>query len=206
VALSDVTVSDALSAGCDRSLGTLDPGQSKTYTCTRADVTADFVNVADATGRPATGPAVTASDHATVATKPFLPPARPAIAIVKSPKSQTLTTKVTDSTTASGATKTVVHYGTATFTIKVTNDGNVTLHDVAVQDPSSPGCNHLVGSLAAGASKEYGCSRSAVAASYTNVATATGTSPTGKKVSASDHADVTVTVKTTSTSGAKFTG
>jgi uncharacterized repeat protein (TIGR01451 family) len=169
-------------------------------------VTASFVNDADASGRPPTGPVVKASDQATVTARPFLPPAHPAIAIVKGPKSQTLTTKVTDSTTASGATKTVVHYGTATFTIKVTNDGNVTLHDVSVQDASSPECNHLLGSLAAGASKEYSCKRAAVAASYTNTATANGTSPTGKKVTATDHADVTVVVKTTSTHPAKFTG
>jgi uncharacterized repeat protein (TIGR01451 family) len=206
VTLTDVTVTDQLSADCDRSLGTLDAGQSKTYTCTRGDVTADFVNVAVATGRPPAGPAVTDSAHAAVTAKPFLPPARPAIAIVKSPKAQTLTTKVTDSKSASGATRTTVHYGTAAFTIKVTDTGNTVLNGVAVQDPSSPGCNHSIGSLAAGASKEYSCTRAAVAASYTNVATATGTSPAGKKVTASDHAQVTVKVKTTSTSAAEFTG
>jgi uncharacterized repeat protein (TIGR01451 family) len=206
VALSDVTVTDPLSADCGRSLGTLDAGQSKTYTCTRSDVTAGFVNVAAASGKPPAGPAVEASDHATVTAKPFVPPARPAIRIVKSPKSQALTTKVTDTTTASGATKTAVHYGTAVFTIAVTNDGNVALHGVAVHDPSSPGCDHLVGSLAPGASREYSCTRAAVAAGYTNVATADGISPTGTKVTASDHADVTVKVKTTSTSAPKFTG
>jgi uncharacterized repeat protein (TIGR01451 family) len=98
-----------------------------------------------------------------------------------------------------------VHYGTAAFTIKVTNDGNVTLHDVAVQDPSPPGCNHQVASLAA-RRRSTDCTRAAVAASYTNVATVTGLSPTRSKVTASDHADVTVEVKTTSTSAAKFTG
>jgi uncharacterized repeat protein (TIGR01451 family) len=206
VTLSDVTVDDPLSTDCSHSLGTLAAGQSKSYSCSKQDVTADFVNVATATGKPPTGSDVKASDHASVTAKPFVPPARPAIGIVKSPKSQTLTTKVTTSQTSTGSTKTVVHYGTAHFTIRVTNDGNVALHEVKVDDPSSPACNHSIGSLAAGASKQYSCSRSAVASSYMNVATAVGTSPSGEKVKASDHADVKVKVKTTSTSGAKFTG
>ena len=206
VTLSDVTVDDPLSTDCSQSLGTLAAGQSKSYGCSKQDVTADFVNVATATGKPPTGSEVKASDHASVTAKPLVPPARPAIGIVKSPKSQTLTTKVTTSQTSTGSTKTVVHYGTAHFTIRVTNDGNVALHEVKVDDPASPACNHSIGSLAAGASKHYSCSRSAVASSFTNVATAVGTSPSGEKVKASDHADVKVKVKTTSTSGAKFTG
>ena len=48
----------------------------------------------------------------------------PAIAIVKNPKSQT-----------------VAKGGTATFTITVTNTGDVTLTDVHVDDPLSPNCN-----------------------------------------------------------------
>ena len=218
VTLSDVAVTDPLSTDCSKSLGTLAVGQSKSYSCTKDDVTADFVNTAEATGKPPTGSDVKASDHANVSAKPFVPPAikpkpkpfvppsRPAIGIVKSPKSQTLTTKVTSDTTSTGATKTVVHYGTAKFTIKVTNDGNVALHAVKVSDPSSPGCTRLIGSLAAGASKLYSCSRSAVASSFMNIATVVGTSPSGKQVKATDHAHVTVKVKTTSTSGAKFTG
>ena len=99
-----------------------------------------------------------------------------------------------------------MNYGTAHFTIKVTNTGNVPLHSVHVTDPRSPACNHQIGTLQAGASKSYSCIRAAVSSSYTNLATATGTSPKGKKVQSTDHANVTVKVKTTSTSGAKFTG
>ena len=99
VTLSDVMVDDPLSTDCSKSLGTLAVGQSKSYSCTKTNVAADFVNVANATGKPPTGSDVKASDHANVTAKPFVPPSRPAIAIVKSPKEQTLTTKVTSSTT-----------------------------------------------------------------------------------------------------------
>jgi len=41
---------------------------------------------------------------------------------------------------------------------------------------------------------------------FTNIATGSGKPPKGARVKASDHAAVKVKVKTTSTSGAKFTG
>ena len=90
VTLSDVTVTDPLSTDCDKSLGTLAVGQSKHYSCTKANVTADFENVATATGKPPTTAAVKATDHAHITVKPFIPPQHPKIAIVKSPKTQTL--------------------------------------------------------------------------------------------------------------------
>ena len=102
--------------------------------------------------------------------------------------------------------KTNVAYGDAHFTIKVANTGNVTLHDVKVSDPNSTDCNNLIGILEPGHSDTYQCRRSAVSSDFRNVATATGLSPKGVKVQATDHADVAVAVKTTSTSGANFTG
>jgi uncharacterized repeat protein (TIGR01451 family) len=207
VTLTDVTVTDPRSPNCDRSLGTLGVGATKSYTCIRPDVRAAFQNVATVTGRPPSGSTVKATDHAQVDVRaPLAPPANPRIAIVKSPKSQALTTKITSRKTASGATRTTVHYGTAHFTIKVTNTGAVALHAVKVTDPLSPGCTRTIGALAKGASRLYRCVRGAVSSSFTNVATATGLSPTGAKVKASDHAKVTVKVKTASTSGAQFTG
>ena len=139
VTLTDVTVTDPSSPDCNRSLGTLTAGQSKSYTCTRTNVTANFQNVANVTGTPPTGPAVTASDQADVKAKAFVPPQVPRIAIVKSPKSQTLTTRLTTSRSTTGATTTAVRYGTASFTIKVTNTGNTALHGVTVSDPAVPG-------------------------------------------------------------------
>jgi uncharacterized repeat protein (TIGR01451 family) len=205
--LSDATVTDPLSPNCDRNLGTLAAGRSKSYSCSRTNVDASFENVATASGKPPTGAPVKATDNARVKVKPFVPPHRvrpqhPKIAIVKSPKHQTVTTHT--STDASGAT--TVTYGDAGFTIKVTNTGDVTLHSVQVTDPQAADCDRSLGTLARGQSKTYDCTRSKVTSNFTNVATATGISPKGRKVTAHDHANVGVRVKTSGTNGAKFTG
>ena len=206
VTLTDVTVSDPLSTDCDRNLGTLGVGQSKSYTCSKTNVTGAFENVATATGKPPTGASVKATDHANINVESFVPPLKPKIAIVKSPKHQTVTTDLKSAKTATGATNTTVKYGTADFTIKVTNTGNTPLHSVKVSDPLSPNCNKSLGSLGVGKSKTYSCTKPTVTRAFTNVATATGIDSKGKKVTATDHADVAVTTKTTSTSGAQFTG
>ncbi len=107
------------------------------------------------------------------------PVPQPAIAIVKNPKSQT-----------------VLVGATATFTITVTNTGNVTLTDVNVVDPLSPLCNRTkadipaLASMAPAATVTYTCTRPNVRAAFDNVATATGTPPTGPNVTASDTAPV----------------
>jgi len=117
----------------------------------------------------------------------------PAIAIVKNPKSQT-----------------VASNGTATFSITVTNTGNTVLTDVHVDDPLSPNCNRTkadlpaLASMAPAAAVTYTCTRPNIrctgpgapyrsCALFTNVATATGTPPTGPNVTATDTAPVKVT-------------
>ena len=80
----------------------------------------------------------------------------------------------------------------AHFRITVRNTGDVTLHGVTVEDPLSPACNRRLGRLAAGHSATYRCGAPSVSRSYANIATATGTSPKGTKVTASDSALVTV--------------
>jgi uncharacterized repeat protein (TIGR01451 family) len=115
---------------------------------------------------------------ATITPPPPPPPppnAHPAISIVKDPSSQTI---------ASG--------GTATFKITVTNTGDVTLTNVTVGDTLSPNCNRNVGTLAAGASITYTCTKSNVTAGFTNVAIATGHSGS-TTVTAQDTAPVKVT-------------
>jgi uncharacterized repeat protein (TIGR01451 family) len=103
----------------------------------------------------------------------------PAIAIVKNPKSQT-----------------VAVGGTATFSITVTNAGNTVLTDVTVTDPLTPNCNRTkveipaLASMAPGATVTYTCTRPNVRAGFDNVATATGTPPSGPNVTASDTAPV----------------
>src|SRR5204862_6038127 len=82
--------------------------------------------------------------------------------------------------------------GTAAFTIEVTNDGDTALSSVHVTDVLAPGCDRVIGALAAGEHASYQCSKTNVAASFTNTAVATGTPPVGDDVTASDTADVTV--------------
>jgi uncharacterized repeat protein (TIGR01451 family) len=197
VTLSNVRVADALSPDCSKTSGAVSglasmaAGASVTYSCSQQNVTASFTNTAVATGTPASGSDVSASDtaHVTVRTPappvvtkpkaPLSPPkvkvTHPAITITKSPSSQTV---------ASG--------GTATFTIKVTNTGDVKLVNVTVADPRSTACNRQLGAMAPGASVTYTCTRSQVTVGFMNVATARGTAPTGKKVAASNSAGVKV--------------
>jgi uncharacterized repeat protein (TIGR01451 family) len=107
------------------------------------------------------------------------PTPAPAIAIVKNPKSQT-----------------VAVGGTATFSITVTNAGNTVLTNVSVSDPLTPNCNRTsaqipgLASMVPGATVTYTCSRPNVRANFNNVATATGTPPSGPNVTASDTAPV----------------
>jgi uncharacterized repeat protein (TIGR01451 family) len=86
VALTNVTVTDALSPNCNRTIGTLAPGASTSYTCTRPNVSSSFDNVAVVTGTA--GPTtVTARDTAPVtAKKPFVPPVKPKVVSHKKPK------------------------------------------------------------------------------------------------------------------------
>ena len=92
--------------------------------------------------------------------------------------------------------QTVAVGGTATFSITVTNTGNVTLTDVHVVDPLSPNCNRTkadipaLASMAPGAAVTYSCTRPNVRANFDNVATAIGTPPSGPDVTATDTAPV----------------
>ncbi|HYX75724.1 MAG TPA: hypothetical protein VE757_00985, partial [Gaiellaceae bacterium] len=178
--LTDVHVTDAQAPGCARTkaeipqLASMAPGDELSYSCTVANVMANFTNVATAIGTPEKGPDVSSTDSASVTVGPPPPPVtHPAISIVKNPKSQTVT---------SG--------GTATFTITVTNTGDVALTNVTVNDPKSPNCSKNVGTLAPGQSTSYTCTKANVTASFDNVAVATGTAG-DKTVTAQDTAPVT---------------
>jgi hypothetical protein len=180
VTLTNVTVTDAQAPGCARTspnLGTLAPGQSTNYQCTRTNVQASFTNVAVTTGTPPTGPNVTDDDDAKVTvTVPLKPPkvvTRPAITIVKNPNSQTITKG-----------------GTATFTITVTNNGNEDLTNVRVTDPRARDCNRKIGPLAVDKSFSYTCTRANVEDNFLNVARVVGTSESGEQVRDRDGAIV----------------
>src|SRR5579862_212079 len=159
------------------------------------------------TPTPAPVPTVTPTRIPTPAPvrAPLAPPSKPRIGIVKSPKSQTLTTTIIKT-----ATSTTPHYGTAHFTIEVTNRGNVRLTDVTVTDALAADCSRLgsknLGTLAPGASRTYSCSLGQVKRDFTNVAIASGKPPKGPRVTASDHAAVHVKFKTVASAPAKYTG
>jgi len=66
--LTDVAVTDALSPNCNKTIGTLAPGASVSYKCTRPNVRSSFTNVAVVTGK-AGGTTLTAQDTAPVTAK-----------------------------------------------------------------------------------------------------------------------------------------
>ena len=155
-------------------LGTLAAGASRSYTCTGPNLRQSFVNTASV-ARASSGKSVRDSASAPVrVSTPFVPPPRPAIRIVKGPNSQR-----------------TAYEAAARFRITVTNTGNVRLRNVKVADPSSPGCNRSLGTLAAGASKTYFCARPNVTKSFLNRAGAVGTAPNGRRVTDTDSAAVT---------------
>jgi uncharacterized repeat protein (TIGR01451 family) len=86
----------------------------------------------------------------------------------------------------------VVSGGTVTFTIRVTNTGDVTLTNVTVSDPLALNCAATVGTLSPGATQSYQCSLINVTADFTNTATVTATPPVGPDVTDSDDAVVEV--------------
>ena len=84
----------------------------------------------------------------------------------------------------------VVEGQQATFTITVTNTGEVDLTGVVVTDPLSNDCNRTIGALATGAVQTYTCTSPAITGNFTNVASVVGYYGT-LEVSASDSANVT---------------
>ena len=162
-------------------LTTLAPAASTTCTASYAVTLADLNlgridNTATASGTPPAGPAVTASDSATVTATNA-----PAIQLVKS----------ANPTTVTAANQTVL------YSFVVTNTGNVTLTGVGVSDPlpGLPAVNCPVTTLAPNAITTCTASYTATQADVDagridNTATATGSPPTGPAVSDSASAAV----------------
>ena len=122
----------------------------------------------------AVGAIVVLSSDAT-ASRQLISRSHPAIAIVSSPKVQTLETRIVAKADSKSHTrKPTLVLGTAKFTITVTNTNLVRLTSVTVTDPLSPRCNRNIGALAPGASIAYVCSAANVGRNYTNTATASG--------------------------------
>ena len=130
------------------------------------------------------------------ASRPVVARSDPAIAIVSSPKLQTLETEIVAKLDAKTHTrKPALVLGTAKFTITLTNEGPEKLVGVTVTDPLSPDCNRRVGTLAPRAAIEYFCSAANVGRDYTNTVTASGRSADDARVLAQAHATSSVKVK-----------
>jgi uncharacterized repeat protein (TIGR01451 family) len=179
--LSDVTVSD--DPPCDTLTGpvgddgdgVLQPTETWSWTCTVDNVTADFTNTATVTGTSPFGD-VSDSDTSDVIVE------APSIAVTKDPPTQL-----------------VLIGGTATFTIRAQNTGNVDLSNVTVSD--DPPCDTLTGptgdidgdnELDTTETWSWTCAVDNVTADFTNTATVTGTPPIGPDVSDSDTAEVEI--------------
>ncbi|MEN8234536.1 MAG: SdrD B-like domain-containing protein [Actinomycetota bacterium] len=180
VTLTNVTIADkvggvTISGG---PIASLAPGASNSttftgsYVVTQGDIDAGtFFNVATACGIDPDEEKVCDDD---AHREPL--PQNPSIAIAKTPDAQTIYTGET-----------------ATFTIAVTNNGNVTLTDVAVSDALVSACDAALGTLKPGeAAPAFECSGLDIQESFTNVAVASGTPPDGPKVTDDDDANVVV--------------
>jgi uncharacterized repeat protein (TIGR01451 family) len=130
------------------------------------------------------------------ASRPVVAPSGAAIAIVSSPKLQTLETRIVARLDAKTHTrKPELVLGTAKFRMTLRNAGPAKLVGVTVKDPLSPDCNRKIGTLAAGAAIEYFCSAANVGRDYTNTATASGRSADDARVLAQASATSSVQVK-----------
>nr|WP_206784399.1 DUF11 domain-containing protein [Amycolatopsis sp. MtRt-6] len=168
-ALHDVTVVDERARDCAKSLGRLEPQAKHTYSCTQIAGETDFVAAAHATGTDATDRPVTASAGAGVDV------IHPAISVTND------------------ASPTRVRQGdTVTFTLVVTNTGDVPLTDVSLVDSRTPACAQSIGTLLPGARQRHSCKVDAGTDSFVSSATATGTDPVKRQVSATDDAQYTV--------------
>jgi uncharacterized repeat protein (TIGR01451 family) len=165
-ALNDVTVTDD-KLGAVGGAGTLDPGETAVLT-KAASITADTTNVATASGTDRLGKTVTASDDASVDV------IHPAVKIVKT------------------VDKDLVHAGEkVVYTYRVTNTGDVPLHNVSVTDDKL-GAIGSAAVLGIGASTELVSEEISIEGQTTNVGTVTGIDPLGKTVSSSEDAKVDV--------------
>ena len=182
VTVSDISMKDTLyEALSNKEAFTLQPAGSKeftyTYTATQADVDAGKIdNTVTAAGKDPRNDDVTASDDAEVTTVA----AAPAITVVKT----------------SDPTSGVEAGDTVTYTVVVTNTGNVTVSSIEMEDTLVK-LNAAPFDLAPGESKNditytYTVTQADVdAGKIDNTATATGKDPKNDDVTASDDAEVT---------------
>lgn len=173
--LADVTVDEDL-VGCILSNPSGDDGdliletdETWRYTCSVLAGDEDIVNTATVSASHQAGGTVIASAQAGVDV------IHPTIEIAKIPDTQMVRSN-----------------STVTFTIAITNTGDVTLTDVSVSDPLVGNCDRGYAELAATDSRSYTCALNDVTDDFTNAATVSGVSPLGDVVSDTDTASVHV--------------
>ncbi|MEZ4605644.1 MAG: SdrD B-like domain-containing protein [Deinococcales bacterium] len=88
-------------------------------------------------------------------------------------------------------TRTVTYGENVTFTITVTNTGDVSLTNVAVADGLVPDCARTIGALAIGETVSYDCTVNNVTTGFTNIATVDG-EYNGQNVSDTDNSTIEV--------------
>jgi uncharacterized repeat protein (TIGR01451 family) len=170
VPLTDVAVGDDVTPSCAKALGTLASKEQRTYTCTATAPRDDVVNTVTATGNDPARRVVKATAVVDVDV------IHPSVSITKD------------------VTPTVVRQGdTVTFSITVTNTGDVPLTGVAVTDDRTPACAKSLQMILAQDRRIYTCTTVAGAEGFTNTAAVTGADPTNRPVAA--HDDVTFTVQ-----------
>lgn len=167
--LREVSVADPGAPACAKTLGSLEPRATQTYTCSESASPEDFtatakVTATDATNRPVTA---TAGEPVDVI--------HPAI---------TITDDATPAKVRPG--------DTVTFTLVVANTGDVPLTDVSIADSRTPACAQAIGTLLPGALQHHSCTVNAGTDNFVSSATAIGTDPTNRKVTATDDASYAV--------------
>lgn len=169
VALDSVVVDDPRALECSRLLGSLPAGGSTTYQCTIPGVTQTFTNVIAVTASTPSDETVFDDDEAQVVV------AVPGIECSKSPDLSA-----------------VERGEVITFTVGITNSGELGLGPVIVRDPIASACDRSFEYLDVGAAIHYQCTSQVVTGSFTNTVYATGTTPAGLVVTAQDTARVVV--------------
>ena len=167
VPLDTVTVTDnqGVSVSCPQA--TLAIGEAIQCSASGTSVAGPYSNIGTATANYL-GLQVTASDSSSYFGS------APSIDLQKTPDSQI-----------------VVQGQSASFTLTVTNTGNIPLSDVVVTDPLATACNRAFATLAVGEVQTFTCTLANLQSSFTNIATVNANAGTAT-ISDSDSADVVV--------------
>jgi len=168
VELTNLFISDPLVPDCERTFASLEVGGTINYSCTAVAVMQGFQNVAKVTAESSCG-GVTDIDTSAVNLA--------GIAVSKQEKGE-------DSRVFSAGED-------VTFTIVVTNTGEIDLTNITVSDPLVPNCARVIDSLLVGEHTTYECTENAVTVGFTNVVTAT-TSVNGFVLSDNDPSTVKI--------------